>query len=182
MPRPRRQKPYNPAKVHDRQAKDYSKGLANYLDVVEVDDPFEPGAKITATRSTRDDPLGDHHKRGVVSEAQYQAGRAFQQDFERAERGPKAIDLKEFVDGGLMPEPLTDAQRKAGRSLARVYRALGANGSALAHDVLIHCRTMKQVAMSRGLVGKAWEEYYGKRFREALDTMAVLYGFSNACG
>jgi hypothetical protein len=115
----------------------------------------------------------------MIDEAQYQAGREFQSDFETAERGPRAIDpSKEAVDGGLAPEPITEAQRRAARQLAVVYRQLGQNGSALVHDVLVHAKTRAQVAASRGLSGKRWEEYFGMRFRECLDCMALIYGFS----
>lgn len=146
---------------------------------IEVDDPIEIGGKLIVMRSTRDDPLGDLHARQHIDEAQYQAGRAFQHDFETAERGPRAIDPgKEAVDGGMMPEPITEAQRKAAVRLSQVHRALGQDGSALTHDVLVHCKTRSQVAVSRGLSGKQWEDYYGRRFRECLDTMAVIYGFA----
>ncbi len=115
----------------------------------------------------------------MIDEAQYQAGRSFQNDFETAERGPRAIDpSKEAVDGGLMPEPITEAQRRSAGQLAAVYKKLGQDGSAIVHDVLVHNRTRKQVAESRGLTGKRWEEYYGMRFRECLDCMALIYGFS----
>jgi len=115
----------------------------------------------------------------MIDEAQYQAGREFQSDFETAERGPRAIDpSKEAVDGGVMPEPITEAQRRAARQLAIVYRALGQDGAALTHDVLVHSKTRAQIAQSRGLTGKRWEEYYGMRFRECLDCLALVYGFA----
>jgi hypothetical protein len=150
-----------------------------HLAPLEVSDPYEDGGKIIVMRSTRDDPLADLHARHMIDEAQYQAGREFQSDFETAERGPRAIDpSKEAVDGGLAPEPITEAQRRAARQLAVVYRQLGQNGSALVHDVLVHAKTRAQVAASRGLSGKRWEEYFGMRFRECLDCMALIYGFS----
>jgi hypothetical protein len=154
-------------------------GVASYLTPREVDDPYEAGGKIIIMRSTRDDPLGDLHARHMIDEAQYQAGRAFQHDFETAERGARAVDpSKEYVDGGLAPEPISEAQRRAARQLAIVHRALGADGSAIVHDVLVHNRTRKQVAESRGLAGQAWQDYYGKRFRECLDCLAKVYGFA----
>src|SRR6185369_11617805 len=104
--------------------------------------------------------------------------REFQSDFQRAERGPRGIEIREWVDGGELAEPLTESQRKAAKSLARVYYALGANGSAIVHDVLVHCYTMKQIAARRGAKGRTWEEFFGTRFRECLDTMAIVYGFS----
>lgn len=180
MGRPKRNKPYDPSKItHNRQATDL---LRNAQVVpIDVDDPMglEPGDKIRVLRSTRDDPLADHHARHHIDEAQYEGGRAFQRDFETAERGPRAIDpSKEAVDGGLPPEPLTDAQTRAMAGLRRAYRELGMDGTALVHDVLVHGRTMAQVAASRGLSGRRWDEYFGMRFRECLDSLATVYGFA----
>jgi hypothetical protein len=153
--------------------------VANHLTPKEVDDPYEAGGKIIVMRSTRDDPLGYLHARHMIDEAQYQSGRAFQHDFETAERGPRAIDpSKEWVDGGLAPEPITEAQRRSAKQLAVVYRALGQDGSAIVHAVLVHNHTRKQVASSRGLIGERWEKYYGLRFQECLDCMALVYGFA----
>lgn len=172
----RKRTPYDPA-AHDRRATDLLRNAQ--VAPLEVDDPMEAGGKLIVMRSTRDDPLADLHARGHIDEAQYRSGRAFQEDFETAERGPRAIDpSKEAVDGGLMPEPITESQRKAAKQLAVVYRALGQNGAALTHDVLVHGKTRAQVAESRGLAGKRWEEFFGMRFRECLDTMAVIYGFA----
>ena len=165
----RRREPYR--RVSDVDVPDYAPK--------DVDDPYEPGATIRVMRSLRNDPLAGLHARNHIDEAQYQAGRAFQHDFETAERGPRAIDpSKEAVDGGLAPEAITEAQRKAAKMLARAHRQLGANGSALTHDVLIHGKTHCQSAESRGLDGRRWEEYFGMRFRECLDCLALVYGFA----
>jgi hypothetical protein len=175
--RTKRQKPYDPNKPHDRRAIDLLRNAQ--VAPLEVDDPYELGGKILVMRSTRDDPLADLHDRNMIDEAQYQAGRAFQRDFEAAERGPRAIDpSKECVDGGVMPEPITESQRKAAKQLVIVYNSLGMNGSSLVHDILVHCRTRAQVAATRGLFGKRWEEWFGVRFRECLDTLAEVYGFA----
>lgn len=176
MARTKRRQPYDPS-AHDRRATDLLRNAQ--VSPLEVDDPIELGGKLIVMRSTRDDPLADLHARGQIDEAQYQSGRAFQGDFETAERGPRAIDFtREAVDGGLMPEPITEAQRKAAKQLAVVYRALGQDGAALTHDVLVHSKTRAQVAESRGLVGRRWEEYYGMRFRECLNCLAKVYGFA----
>lgn len=181
MARAKRRKPYDPAsaKIHDRRATQFHRQAQ--VTPVEVDDPMglEPGDKIIVMRSTRDDPLGDLHVRKMIDEAQCKAGRMFQQDFEAAERGPRAIDPgKEAVDGGMMPEPITERQRRAARRLGIIYKALGQDGSAIVHDVLIYNKTRAKVAESRGLAGKRWEEYFGMRFRECLDCMAIQYGLA----
>lgn len=180
MPKAKR-KPYNPAKagpqVHDRRATELGRG-AQVAPVI-IDDPYAPGEKIVAMRSTRNDPLAGMRSRDTIDEAQYQGGRAFQRDFEAAERGPRAIDpSKEFVDGGMLPEPITEAQQRAAVKLAQVYRELGPDGSALMHDVLIHSLSYEKVADKRGLGGERWEKYFGMSVHLHLHTLAWVYGFA----
>jgi hypothetical protein len=137
---------------------------------VEVDNPLalDPGEKIVALRSIRNDPLARLHSHRQIDEAQYQAGRAFQSDWEKAERGPRAVDpAREYVDGGQGREPITEGQRKAVLRLNRAERELGADGSALVHDVLVHGMTMEQVGQRRGLCSKRWSDYFSRRFRDA---------------
>src|SRR5207249_3517518 len=111
--------------------------------------------KIVALRSIRNDPLARLHAHHQIDETQYQSGRAFQNDWERAERGPRAVDpTREYVDGGQMREPITEGQRKAVLRLNRAERELGADGSALVHDVLVHGLTMAQIGEKRGLCTK----------------------------
>jgi hypothetical protein len=181
MPRAKRNKPYNPAQAQDRISRD----LPRHAEVatVEVDNPLalEPGEKIIALRSIRNDPLGRLHSRRQIDEAQYQGGRAFQHDWERAERGPRAVDpTRAYVDGGQMPEPITEGQRKAVLRLNRAMRELGADGSALVHDVLVHGMTMEQVGQRRGLHTQRWKDYFARRFCECLDRLALIYGFATA--
>lgn len=146
---------------------------------MDVDDPWEKGAKITVARSLRDDPLARLHVRDQIDDAQYNAGRQFQNDFETAERGPRAIDpSKEAVDGGRMPEPITEEQRAAVNRLARAHAALGRDGSSIVHEVLVHRSTSAAMASRRGLSGERWERYFGMRFQECLDRLAVVYGFA----
>lgn len=180
MPRARRKKPHDPAKAYDRRSPDLPRH--GEVATVEVDNPLaiEPGEKIVALRSIRNDPLGRLHSHHQIDEAQYRAGRAFQNDWERAERGPRAIDpTREYVDGGQMPEPITEGQRKAVLRLNRAERELGADGSALVHDVLVHGMSMEQIGERRGLRAQRWKDYFSRRFRECLDRLALLYGFAN---
>jgi hypothetical protein len=166
-------------KVHDRRAHDLP--LNAVAAAVEVDDPLalEPGDKIVALRSIRNDPLGRLHSHKQIDDAQYRAGRAFQGDWERAERGPQAIDpTREYVDGVQTRERLTEAQRKAVLRLNRIERELGADGSALVHDVLVKGVTMAQIGQRRGLRSARWNDYFSRRFRECLDRLALAYGFA----
>lgn len=180
MPRAKRKKPHDPAQSHDRRSRDVPRHVE--VAAVEVDNPLavDPGEKIIALRSIRNDPLGRLYSHRQIDEAQYQAGRAFQNDWERAERGPRAIDpTREYVDGEQMREPITEAQRKAVLRLNRAERELGADGSALVHDILVHGMSMEQIGERRGLRAQRWKDYFSRRFRECLDRLALLYGFAN---
>src|SRR3979490_454624 len=134
MARAKRNKLQKSAKVHDRRSKDLPRNAE--VAAVEVDDPLalEPGEKIVPLRSVRNDPLARLHSHRQIDEAQYQGGRAFQDDWEKAERGPRAVAPPgEYVDGGQMREPITEGQRKAGLRLKSDERELGAAGSAPVH-------------------------------------------------
>jgi hypothetical protein len=179
MPRAKRKKPYDPAKAHDRRAQDLLRNAE--VATVEVDNPLalEQGEKIVALRSIRNDPLARLHSHRQIDEAQYQGGRAFQNDWERAERGPRAVDpTREYVDGGQTREPITEGQRKPVLRLNRAERELGADGSALVHDILVHGLSMEQVGLRRGLRTQRWKDYFSRRFCECLDRLALIYGFA----
>src|ERR1700683_1202111 len=117
----RSKRQYKTAKVHGRRSTDLPRNAE--VAAVEVDDPLglEPGDKIVTLRSLHNDPLGRLHSHRHVDEAQYQGGRAFQDDWEKAERGPRAVDpTREYVDGGRAREPITERQRRAGPRLHRI--------------------------------------------------------------
>src|SRR3981189_1999067 len=179
MARAKRNKPHNPAKVHDRRSRDLLRNAE--VAAIEVDDPLalEPGDKIVTLRSIRNDPLARLHTHRQIDEAQYQGGRAFQDDWEKAERGPQAVDpTREYVDGVRAREPITERQRKAVLRLNRAERELGSEGSALVHEVLILGMTMEQIGQRRGLIAQRWKDYFARRFRECLDRLALIYGFA----
>jgi hypothetical protein len=179
MARARRKKPYNPAKIHDRRSRDLPRNAE--VAAIEVDDPLglDPGDKIVTLRSIRNDPLARLHTHRQIDEAQYQGGRAFQDDWEKAERGPQAVDpTREYVDGGHRREPITERQRKAVLRLNRAEHELGADGSALVHEVLVLGMTMEQIGERRGVHGQRWIDYFARRFKECLDRLALMYGFA----
>ena len=177
--------PYNPATqgpqvpVHDRRATDISRGHRNRVVETEVEDPYEPGARISAIRSVRDDPLADHLARGHIDEAQFLAGREFQRWFRIAESGPQALQIAEAVDGSPIRESLTDERLKASKWLTRCYGELGKHDSVLVHEMLINNRTARQIARSRGVSGSAWETYFARRLFQCLNDLAIVFGLAN---
>jgi hypothetical protein len=178
--RAKRGKSYRLAKIYDRRSRDlpFNAEVAE----VEVDNPLalDPGEKIVALRSTRGDPLGRLHSHHQIDDVQYQGGRAFQGDWERAERGPQAVDpSREYVDGARSREPVTESQRQAVLRLNRIERALGTDGAALVHDVLVLGLTMEQIGQRRAVRSQRWKDYFAKRFQECLDRLALVYGFAS---
>ena len=138
MPRAKRRKPYDPAEPHDQRSQDLPSNAE--VATVEVDDPLalESGDKIVAFRSICNDPLGRLHTPRQIDNSQYRGGLAFQNDWEKAERGPRAVDTtREYVDGGQQREPITEGQRQAALCSNGAKHERGADGSALVYDVLI---------------------------------------------
>ena len=75
-------------------------------------------------------------------------------------------------------EPITEGQRQAVLRLNRAERELGADGSAIVHDVLVKGMTMEQIGKRRGLETQRWKDYFSRRFQECLDRLAQIYGFA----
>jgi hypothetical protein len=165
--------------LHDRRSRDLP--INAELAEVEVDNPLavDLNEKIVAMRSIRNDPLGRLHSHHQIDEAQYRGGRAYQNDWERAERGPQAMDpTREYVDGARSREPITESQRQAVLRLNRVEHELGTDGAALVHDVLVLGLTMDQIGHRRAVRTQRWNDYFARRFRECLDRLALVYGFA----
>jgi hypothetical protein len=180
MAKRRRGKPNNlKTIVHDRTARDLLRNAQ--VAPTEVDDPYEAGAKIMVLRSTRHDPLADLMSKGHIDQCDYVAGRHWQAAWESAEiGGVQAIDpTREAVDGGQLPEILTDTQRRAMQDLDAARGALGREGHALVCDVLGRGMSIVEAARNRGLCSEADRKYAGKRFRECLSTLAVRFGYAS---
>lgn len=145
-----------------------------------VPDPYSTtGGKIAVTASLRDDPLGRLYARRQVDEAQYRVGLMLLELFELAEIGSvQAMDPgKEPVDGrGAFVEPITDRQLKAARKLAHVRNVLGQVSYDLCRAVLAERVSMEQIAAWHGPVTEITIKYFGKRFRECLQTIAIAFG------
>ena len=151
-----------------------------------IPDPYEQGAILQAVASIRDDPIGRLYARGQIDQAQFLAARRWQELYEASEIGPlRGMQLKDPVDGcGETPDPITDKQRKANLSLKAAAAALGVEGEALIKDVLGNRLFMYDIAIKRGEADSDGEpkrssmEYYGRRLRECLETLAVFFGLA----
>jgi hypothetical protein len=152
--------------------------------LVSVDDPGElvaggriyalPGQKQRVWQILRDDPLGRLHCRQQIDDAQYHAGREMQGYYERSEIGNvKAMDTtKEPVDGGGIPDVLTEGQQKARKRVIELERALGLDGASIIRDFLACRMFVEQIAVKRRMEGERELRYLGRRLRECLERLA----------
>ena len=168
----------NRSEVHVRLATELT-----HQDVaaIDVDDPYEQDAKIRVLRSLRDDPLGQMHARRQIDDVQYNAGRHFQKALEIAEiGGAKAIDYtRTKVDGGQIAQAvISDEQAKAFGDLSKARKSLGDYGASIVHDVLACRLTILECGQRRMMTREKELDFMGKRFRECLDTMAVVFGLA----
>jgi hypothetical protein len=177
--RAKRRQPYDPNKPHDRRATDFNRGIAQHVAPIEVDDPFAEGEKIIVMRAIRTDSLGRLHAHRQIDEAQYQAGRAFQDDFEIVQGQQQACDPSQpYVDQSFRHRGISKTHSEALVRLNRAERDLGIICSPVAHAVLIDGKTMAMIAADHGFAGRGWEEHFGKLFRQCLDCLALVYGFA----
>lgn len=94
------------------------------LSPADVDDPYEPGAKLRVIRNLREHPIATLHHNGRISESQRIAAELFRSKYELSVLGAaKAIDYtKERVDGGKLSEPLSERSQEAFQWLNNVAR------------------------------------------------------------
>lgn len=163
-------------KVHDRKSHDIP--INAVVAPVDVDDPYEMGAKITVLRSLRDDILGHLHARQEIDDARFHAGRLYERYVEQSQIGSvKAMDpTNEPVDGGgIVVEPVSDKQIAAVRQLSEAGRVLGRKGEILVRRVLVERRTFKEIAPS---VGRYDLAYVRRHFFDCLEEMAILWNLA----
>lgn len=166
-------------KQHDREATDLPRGVIAAPALVPC--PSGDGSMLRVTRNIRGDTLGALWARRQIEFHQYEAGREWQRHWDAsAIGGLKAADTTiEPVDGGGgIPDTLTDRVLRAVKALARADRDLGLEGRYLLVDVLGKGLSIEQAAGARGSTSVREREFWGRRFRECLDTVAVAYNLA----
>jgi hypothetical protein len=180
-------------RVHDRTSALIPHNAKIVID--EVDDPYgqvefaeyddkrgelqsNGKPKITVVRSIRGDPLGALKAQGAIDEVQYIAGLMWSWAYTRASLGPlKGIDLAaDRISGVVGHHPSVDTVKRALGLLRAAERALGYDGATLVEEIIGQGRTLAAAADARGLSTKSGREYIGRRFRECLDCLAVVFG------
>lgn len=141
---------------------------------------------ITVIRSLKDDPLGRMHARHQIDQAEYLAGRAYQECFVRAQLAHygSISDLSQAgVDGGGRTEPLTEARQRALQRLRIIDSALakrhGSEGVGLVRDVLGEGFSIEAAARRRASNNERTTRSWGWLFRRCLSVIAFKLGYAS---
>lgn len=136
---------------------------------------------VKVDRAFKDDPLGQMHGRGQISELQYLAARQFQRFYEQAGSSYQSPgDIREFVDSGSrIPTGITDRQMQARDMLCGWEVALGKRQYRLLEMVLADKLTLWG-ATSRLFPngGNPRRTFVGHWFRDGLTLLAKLMGLA----
>jgi hypothetical protein len=147
-----------------------------------------PRPQIVVVRTFKHDPIGRMHARRQITNAQYMAGRAYQELVEAANAqtniGPGTWMLRGHSSSGsngVSEGSVTDTMLRAGRRLratdARIRARYGAEGIEVTRAVLIDRRRLDQLAndptTDHGL------RFWGFLLRRCLDEVAVLLGLTS---
>lgn len=138
--------------------------------------------RVRVVISFKHDPVGRMFARGQIQEAEYKAARELQRLHDQAQIGViRAMDpSKECVDGGLLPDPLTDVQQRAIRQIRAVERGLkmahGTIGLSLINAVLVGKQTLEQAARDRGADTTRRIEFWCGLFHQCLHSLGIEMG------
>lgn len=145
-----------------------------------------PRPTITVIRSLKDDPLGRMHSRHQIDQAEFLAGRAYQECFAAAQlTSPGSIsDLGSAgVSGGGMRDPLTETRQRALRLLRALDQALakqhGSEGVGLVRDVLGEGHSIEVAARRRASMSERTTRSWGWLFRRCLALIAFKLGYAS---
>ena len=143
-----------------------------------VADPDRPGLFKTCAVAVRDDPVVLMHSRRDISDAQFMAASVVRLAFELVHSsGLKSVDASSpYVDGGLPKTDSPNVQRSAAASkLARARVLLGEYSFQLISSILADGVSISTLASQEPGDHHLARRYIGKRFRDALDELAVLF-------
>jgi hypothetical protein len=143
-----------------------------------MDDPYEPGRKVTVNINLRHDVLTHWQSRKLIDAAQFLAGRRFQRIWHRAQFGGVAgvrFDQPR-VDGGTRADPLTDRMLDARRELAELAGVLGLIDYPLMGRIVGEGRSLEAEGASGAWGSREPQLYVARRVRDALAVLAAHWG------
>lgn len=146
-----------------------------------------PRPTITVIRSLKDDPLGRMHSRRQIDQAEFLAGRAYQECYAAAQltHHGSVSDLTNagVSGGGNGCDPLTEARERALRRLRILDLALGrqhgSEGVALVRDVLGEGYSIEAAARRRASMSERTTRSWGWLFRMCLSLIAFKLGYAS---
>lgn len=142
-----------------------------------VENPYDPGMKITVPANVRHDPLARMFNQKEIDEAQYLAGEKLRMCIEKAggAGAPAADWTKPFVDHSMSFKEPALTQLQAGRELKRAHAVLGWQTYRLVHGVVFDGLNGSLIAQARGNM----HDRIGIKHavRDGLEQLAILWGY-----
>lgn len=142
-----------------------------------VDDPYEPGNKITVPANVRHDPLARMYNQKEIDDAQYLAGEKLRMCIEKAGgTGAAAADwTRPFVDHSVSFKEVALTQLQAGRELKRAHAMLGFQNYRLVHGVVFDGLNGSLIAQARGHIHD--RKAVKAVVRDCLEQLAIMWGY-----
>ena len=142
-----------------------------------VDDPYEPGNKITVPWNVRHDPLARMLARGEIDEAQYRAGEDLRACVERlGGSGAPAVDTtKEAVDGGRVYGGISESTMKAAKKLRQAQMVLGWQSYRLVRAVV--CDGLNGSLIAQQSSARVDRKAVQVQVRHGLEQLAILWNY-----
>lgn len=146
------------------------------ISAANVEDPFEPTKKVEVARNIAA-PIDTMTARREITHVQRSACDWFRRLYDNASiGGARAIDYsREYVDGGRVAQPLSEAVLQAGRDLKTLmaWQGVGPNGYILLVRIIGEERGVVEIAKTWPGTGdqKRREGYVKGRFLEAVDAI-----------
>lgn len=150
--------------------------------VINVDNPLysadhpETGdnpRRIRAQFNMRESYAGLLYGRHAIDAAQWEAAGIIRRAYEAmGGAGARAIDYERpYVDGGQITQPIVDRHLEASAKLHEALKALGPEGYNLTLRLAGEGQTPKDLSPV-----ESRQRYFRERFKECLNTLAVLWG------
>lgn len=140
-----------------------------------VDDPYEPGNKITVPANVRHDPLLRMRAANEIDEWEYEAGDRFRTYIEKAggSGAPCADWTRPFVDKSISFKEPALTQLQATQQLGRAHALLGWLNYRLLRSVIFDGLNGSLIAQARGNIHD--RKHIKANVRESLKQLAILW-------
>lgn len=142
-----------------------------------VDDPYEPGAKITVPANVRHDPLARMYHAKEIDEGQYLAGEKFRHCLEKigGAGAPCADWTRPFVDKSISHREPVLTDKRAWHDLRQAHALLGWQNYRLVQGIVFDGLNGSLIAQAKGDLND--RKHIKRAVRDSLEQLAIMWRF-----